>query len=92
MDRLEFLEFAKLPVEEVAKGADRFALLAAACELADADDFKGADAVFNTASILFHPKDDWVFNTLYGVARCQVAWLKNSRHLAAKKKGRETCE
>lgn len=90
MDRLEFLEFAKLPVEKVAKGADRFALLAAACELAEADDFKGAEAAFNTASILFHPQDDWVFNTLYDATRCQVAWLNNKRNLAAKKKERET--
>lgn len=90
MNKLEFLEFAKLPIEEVAPKADRFALLAAACELADEDDFEGAEAAFKTASILFHPQDDWVFNTLYSAARYEVAWLQNKRRLAAKKKGRET--
>lgn len=93
MDRLEFLkdpEFAKLSIEEAAAKVDRFALLAAACELADSDDFEGAEAAFKTASTLFHPQDDWIFNALYGAARCQVEWSRKLRMKAAEKRGCET--
>lgn len=89
MNKLEFLEFAKLPIEEVAPKADRFALLAAACELADEDDFDGAEAALKTASKLFHPQDDWVFNTLYGATRCQIFYSKKNRN-SSRKKGGET--
>ena len=48
---------------------DRFELLSIACEQ---DDEENAWNIMNLASILFHPLDDHVFNSLYGVVAMEI--------------------
>ena len=48
---------------------DRFKLLAMAC---DEDDEDNAWEIMRVASIIFHPQDDDVFNSLYGAAAMEI--------------------
>lgn len=49
---------------------DRFEMLSASL---NCDDKKTAFEILNFASILFHPRGDYVFNTLYGAVAFEIA-------------------